>query len=267
LLIVSTTGAFAASLKFSPHRINFDSKNRVFTLTVNNDTDAKKAYRLAFETRYLKPTGGTDIMSNDAELSAVPHLRLSPRRVILEPFGRQKIRLQYTGRDVEDGDYLAHLMFKEVNIPVARGDEAPEEDSTAGLKLEIKQAVNVAIPIRLSVGDVQRDVKILKAERNGYMNGDVEFLDINLQRKGNGNGIGFLYGRFKSNTDVDENNKTLPVVINRVPVNIYRNLNDFTLRAPISNDIALSNGKLILTLHNGEGINRPVLDTFVMDLP
>lgn len=262
LAFLMVTDVFASALKFSPQRINFDAKNRVFTLNVHNKSDEKRAYRISLETRYLKPEGGSVQMSDDVSLSAVPHLRLTPRRIFVESGASQKIRLQYRGRDIEDGDYVAHIKFTEMLIPEARSKQNDED--LAGMKFEVKQVVNIAVPIRLSVGDVESDVKITGAVRTGFKQVDTEFLDVKFSRVGNGNGEGFLYGRFKSN--VATNEKKLPIVIQRVPVNIYRNLDEYTLKAPLLSDIPLENGELILTLHEGEGINRPVIDTFRMEL-
>lgn len=263
LCIVCANQSFAAALKFSPYRVNFDAKERVFTLTAINSTDESKAYRIGLETRLLKEMGGTQLVANDHPLSAVPYLRITPRRVILKPFERQKIRLQYTGSGVVDGDYLAHIMFREVPIPKPKSEK--ENSDAAGMVFDVKQIVNVAIPVKLTVGDVTSEVDIVALERNGYLQGDTEFLDVRLTRQGNGNGSGFIYGKFKSHDA--QNGDEMPIVVQRVPVNIYRNINNFTLRAPVVGDVPLENGQLILTLHDGEGINRPVLDTFVLDLP
>lgn len=264
LLIFSTESVHAASLKFSPHHINFDAEDRVFTLTVNNDTDVKKAYRVSIETRYLNLNGSQDIVGNDAALSAVPYLRLSPRRIMLEAFGKQEIRLQYAGEDIPDGDYLAHLTFKKVDIPTLRSTENIQNNQAEALDIEVEKAFNSAIPIRLSVGDVTRNIQILAAEKITQDN--KEFLDVQLTRDGNGNGIGFLYGYFKSNDITGETNSEFPMVLSNVPVNIYRNLNSFTIRAPILTDFSLNNGKLILMLHDGEGANRPILDIFILEI-
>ncbi len=259
LLFLCTTEALAEGLKFSPQRINFDAKDRVFTLTVLNDSDEKKAYRLSFETRYLKPEGGTTLVSDESEFSAVPYLRLSPRRIILGANQRQKVRLQYTGSNLVDGDYLAHLKFTEVNLP----SDLQSDEESVGMKFEVKQVVNVAIPLRLSVGDVQSNVKIISAEKSNYAQDGYEFWDITFKRSGNGNGSGFLYGRFKK----DGSDEQGALIIQRVPVNIYRNTDKFTLKAPLVAGAKLGKGTLMLTLYDGEGINRPVIDTLVLNIP
>lgn len=259
LLFVCVLEASAEGLRFSPQRINFDAKDRVFTLTVLNDSAEKKAYRLSFETRYLKPEGGTTLVSDESEFSAVPYLRLSPRRIILGANQRQKVRLQYTGSNLADGDYLAHLKFTEVNLP----SDLQSDEESAGMKFEVKQVVNVAIPVRLSVGDVQSNVKIISANKSQYTQDAYGFWDITFKRSGNGNGSGFLYGRFKKDSSDDEG----ALVIQRVPVNIYRNTDEFTLRVPLVAGAKLNKGTLMLTLHDGEGINRPVLDKLVLNIP
>lgn len=273
LTILTTTAldAFAGTgLRVVPVRVHLDAAERTVPIAITNETDERRAYRISVETRYMKEEGGTYEVSSTMPFAMDPLVRISPRRTILAPGEKQTVRLQVKrGVKVEDGDYFGHIKFTEIKVPKSREqiEREAQENNGAGMSFKIGQALNLAIPATVSFGATKSDVKIETVAHSAYASGDTKFLDVTFKRAGTAQGKGYIYGRFKSN-GADISDEELPVIIHRAPINIYRNINTYKAKLPISNnDVLLENGTLILTLHEGEGMNSPVVDTYKWELP
>lgn len=267
--VISDALAADVPLRITPHRIHIDAENRVKAITVTNETGKKKAYRIELETRYMYPVGGTHLVSDTAEFSAVPLLRVSPRRVVLEDGQRQAIRFQVRKKKgVADGDYFAHVKFVELEVPMSLTEKEAEkkrllEMGSKGLAFDIQARINVASPVTVSVGDVNSDMEVTGVERLPNQ-GNMPLLGVHVNRAGNAQGNGYFFARFKSNDRLDEK----PVeVVRAVPFHMYRNLDKIRAKVRITNpDVALENGTLIVTLHKTNSSSSPVISTYKWEI-
>lgn len=158
-----------ADLMITPTQILFKAREHYANVTLINDTDTPKTYKLELVGRKMEEgVGGysaTELSDSTFDLSK--HIVFTPKRVTLPPKSPQKIRIGVRrSEDMAPGDYHVHLRFKV--LP----DEKKDDDSTRrpqkGSRATVSIAVNYAIPVILRVGesDVKTEIGEITLKRN-----------------------------------------------------------------------------------------------------
>jgi len=161
-------------LLIHPTRVNFSTDERSQFLTVANTSDEVSTYQLMWKENIALPDGGYREME-EAEKGQYPlasqFIRFSPRQVTLRPGERQTVKLLLRrARNLEQGEYRSHLMFKA--IPAANKDKKEANRPT----MSINMVLNFAIPVSLRVGNYDVQVRASepviqfdKAQNSGYV--------------------------------------------------------------------------------------------------
>jgi P pilus assembly chaperone PapD len=142
-----------AGLLINPKRIVLEDRERAASLDLLNDGTETARYQIYFEQKTMNLDGAI-VPVEDPDANG-PHakdmVRYSPRRVDIEPGGRQTIRVAARRpKDLVDGEYLSHLVFKE--IPVLASEEKGEDDED--LTVALKPTLTIAIPIIVRKGEL-----------------------------------------------------------------------------------------------------------------
>lgn len=198
-LVLGLCAQAYAGLLINPKRIVLADKERNATLDLMNEGSSVARYQIFFEQKMMNADGAivdqpvTD--NSDSSYFAKDMIRYSPRRVDIQPGATQTIRLAVRRpRDLSDGEYISHLVFKEIPAKVEAGDQDQPEDKK--LKLAFRPTLKIAIPIIVRKGELQAKTTMsqiaytpetgnhgelsFKLERSGLRSlyGDVEIFEM-----------------------------------------------------------------------------------------
>tara|TARA_R110002124_G_scaffold89216_2_gene228289 strand:+ start:372 stop:1223 length:852 start_codon:yes stop_codon:yes gene_type:complete len=253
-VVILAVGVFAAGggaalaqtegsvLFISPHRVDIAPDGRIQELNVANKSDVPRRYDLQIINQVMTESGVTE-RRDTFEYSAEKMLKFTPKRFTLEPGERQVIRVMVRRpKDLADGDYHSHLLFREVPLRNQERDGSGS-DGKQKASFEIQALYGVAVPIVIQHGTVNSSMDIVSAALAKNEQGNAG-LGITFSRSGNGEAAAHLsvVHRLPGKEDV-------PVTTEQW-VRIYREVDQIQkfvrLTSPEGHN--LSGGQLILTL-------------------
>lgn len=201
-IVILTAGIFAAGsgsalaqsegsiLFISPHRVDIPPDGRIEELNVANKSDVPRRYDLQIINQVMTENGTTE-RRDTFEYSAEQMLKFTPKRFTLEPGERQVIRVMVRRpRDLADGDYHSHLLFREVPL---RTQERDKGQTGGGQKasFEIQALYGVAVPIVIKHGAVTSSMDIVSAALVNDERGNPG-LGVEFSRSGNAEAAALL---------------------------------------------------------------------------
>ena len=152
-----------ANLLIHPNSINFQVNERSQVITLANTSDRMTTYQLQWKENIALPAGGYRVMQESEKTTfmlASPYIRFSPRQVTLGPRERQSVKLLLRRvRNLQDGEYRSHLLFKAMPSDVSESAE-PIKNPT----MNISMVLNFSIPVALRVGDYDAQVTVKQPE-------------------------------------------------------------------------------------------------------
>lgn len=176
------SAAAAQGVTIAPTALYIDDQTPHSVLVLENPGPRTEevSIDLAFGYARSDASGNLNVVFLDSvppeEPSAVPFVRLFPRRVVLEPGGRQFVRLLVSPPpDLPDGEYWARVLLASRAAPT--GEHAAE----APARLEVRTVFAVALTYRH--GEVKTGVRVHEARAEPTPTGLDLFLG--LEREGN----------------------------------------------------------------------------------
>ena len=135
----------AAELMVAPTRLVMGAGERSTELTLVNKGNEQTAFRIAVENSRMRRDDALETAETPrtGEMFAADMIRFAPRRVILEPGGRQTIRVSVdTPAGLAPGEYRSHLRL--MSAPTSAGqkldkpdDDVTEEEKEKNLRYQI----------------------------------------------------------------------------------------------------------------------------------
>lgn len=191
-LIIFLSFSFTASagVLINPKRIVLDEGERGAALDLVNEGDQTSRYQIFFAQKIMDSDGKIVDLPEEKQdgIYAKDMIRYSPRRVDIAGGARQTIRIAARRpKSLDDGEYLSHLVFKE--IPIKRERETASEDDS--LEVKLIPTLQIAIPIIVRNGSLSSVASIdgakLEISKEDNVSGRVTFM---LRREGDAS----LYG-------------------------------------------------------------------------
>ncbi|MEM1035715.1 MAG: hypothetical protein AAGI14_03020 [Pseudomonadota bacterium] len=156
----------AAELMIAPTRVVLEKGERSAELILVNKGVEQGAYRISLENRRMLLNGSMEDVNEplEGELFADSFVRFSPRRAVLEPEGRQTIRISANTSSLEPGEYRSHLRIK--GAPTSAGRTLSEATSSTGneISIELIAIRSITIPVIVRVGELDAEVVIETAK-------------------------------------------------------------------------------------------------------
>ncbi|MEM7170398.1 MAG: hypothetical protein AAF530_09515 [Pseudomonadota bacterium] len=190
LMVGLPTGGMAGpgDLLVSPVRVVMEGRDRSAELTLVNRSDETATYRITVENRRMREDGSFEEIqqARSDELLAEELVRYAPRRITLQPGTPQTIRLLLRKpRDLAEGEYRSHLMFRAVPDEQAGTTLAQEEEDNDGISIRLIPIYGITIPVIVRHGDLQADVAVTDARLGMATSGSERpVLAVTLERSG-----------------------------------------------------------------------------------
>jgi fimbrial chaperone protein len=161
LIFFLVSASVSANLLIYPVRVAFDETERDAEITLTNTSSKINTYRLEWQEKSAKMEGGyQDLSENEAKSMPIASsmLRFSPREVTLKPNERQLIKLRLRRpRDLAEGEYRSHLLFKAIPSVADKGDET-------ATRTQINIVMSFAIPVTIQQGKYDAQVSLQSAK-------------------------------------------------------------------------------------------------------
>ncbi|MCG9759433.1 MULTISPECIES: fimbria/pilus periplasmic chaperone [Pseudoalteromonas] len=236
----------------TPTRIAFEERQRIERVTIINNGDVTKSYRLEFQEKLALKEGG---YANFAEqkmnpMAASHFVRISPRQVTLGPGERQVIKLAVRRKaNMEQGEYRSHLLFREL----------PSDKGKLQEGINIDVLMSYSIPVVLRIGKTHPQIRLEDVILSSAKSGRQE-ITVLLSRTGKYSSFGELSAYWQGKNDV---NPVRIGVLNKFAV--YPELNQRKVEFAIDPAIKLGPPGKILIKYVGdeEYSDRTFVDDFV----
>lgn len=181
-----STPLTAAELMIAPTRVVMESGDRSAELVLVNKSTEEGAYRISLENRRMQMNGALETVdvAMDGELFADQLVRFAPRRAVLEPGGRQVIRVTAQTAGLEPGEYRSHLRI--MGAPTSAGRTLAEASGTEseGISIELIAIRSLTIPVIVRAGELSADVSIETAVTAPSEEEGEDLLVVRLTRSG-----------------------------------------------------------------------------------
>lgn len=157
--VLSLWALEAYALRISIKRIIFEGDKRSETITIINNSDKDRTYRMSLRHYTMGTTKGLQrIDEEDLEQYgdinwADDYIRFAPRRFTIEPGGAQQVRVfARAPRNLEDGEYRSHLWILTEVSP----EEFSETKKDTGDKPAVRLAMQpgISLPVFLRHGNI-----------------------------------------------------------------------------------------------------------------
>lgn len=187
-------------LLITPTRAVIEGKHRSLALSLVNNGTISGRYKMSVLNKAMKEDGSiVEINEENAhefpdEKTAGKMIRISPRRVSLQPGEYQNIRvLARKPKDLPDGEYRSHLRFSIIpDATLSEREEQNKDKENADddtLSISIKANFGIVIPVIIRHGEIisTGDISISSISKNEEGEPIINFA---INRQGNAS----LYG-------------------------------------------------------------------------
>lgn len=156
-----------AGLTIFPLKIVMEERERFTEIHIFNSGEEVSSFKLDWRFQKQTPSGKYEMIDSTTtpEFDLSKHMVYTPRRVTLQPDGRQTVRLSIrrAGLDVPAGEYRGHLLVQ------SYAEEAPQstlEANPDGKQTVVRVFPGYTIPIIYRVGAYDANFKISNVRFN-----------------------------------------------------------------------------------------------------
>lgn len=187
---ICATQNSAEALRITLKRVVFEGPKRAEVITIINNTDKEKTYRLGW--RHFKMTPDKSLVAiPDDELTpdikpVVDMVRFAPRRFTMPPKSSQQVRMMLRiPANLEDGEYRSHFWVRpEADVEELRAvaqNEQAKSGGKSGVTLQMLAGVTMPVIVRKGALQATASVESLSARESGG------FVDVSfsIARAGN----------------------------------------------------------------------------------
>ena len=192
-----------AEMMISPTRVLLDQDSRSATMTLRNNSEGPRTYRLSWEDKRATETGRyTDIADGEQWPSAKKLIRFSPRQITVGPGENQTVRFSFRPpADLPSGEYRSHLLL-EVIPDISEPTATIEQDGLGegiGVKMLMQMSFSIPAVVRYNIGPPQVSIQNVKAVPGG--NGQRLALELTFAHAGEASSFGNVTVEMQRDTD------------------------------------------------------------------
>jgi P pilus assembly chaperone PapD len=245
-----------ARIDIVPQKILIENRERNGELTVLNLMNVPGTFRLKIENFQQDENGVYQDIKKPLHSNFDPQkiVRFSPRQFIIEPGGRQKIRLSLRKPgDLPEGEYRFHIKA----IRVIHDEDRRSANSSA---VNITANIGVTIPVVVRHGNISATASIsdTKLVRAVHSRTEKPELHLNIARTGNSSTLGMLEVLWQP---AGQKARRIGRITN---MNIFTDINKRFVQMPL---YEMPSGKGSLSIRYVDTINKgQVFDEVTMQL-
>lgn len=187
--------AAQAEVLIAPTRVVMENGTRSAELVIVNKGEEEAAFRVSLENRRMTLDGAMETAATPLpnELFALDHLRYSPRRVVLEPGGRQTIRVSLKNTQMQAGEYRSHLRLMSAPTSAGRTLQSAGAKGSDGISIQLVAIRSLTIPVIARIGSLDASLSLDGASLKNIQHSDGEtILEARLSRTGTKSAYGDL---------------------------------------------------------------------------
>ena len=237
-------------LYVAPTRIVLEPGKQTDTMTIMNQSEKKRTYNISLINSVMTEKGSSKRVDT-FPYAAKRMLRYVPRSVELEPGQRQTVRIMVRRpRDLEDGDYHSHILFRERPVKIDKPEQKEE-----GFSVHLGAQYGLAVPIIVQHGNVNSTVRVEGVDKEATTD---KKLVVTFSREGNAEGQGFvrIYRKTPEGLVKLTNNKTL---------RMYREVDQVSRTFNVV-DGEKFQGDVLIRMHKNKREDSPVLQEVAVSL-
>lgn len=158
----SVSQSSLGDLAILPTRIIFEGRANTAEVMLMNRSNRQLAYSLAFVNRRMNESGEMKVIDTPGadDHFADAFLRVTPRRVILEPHQTQTVRMQLRKpQELAEGEYRSHLQFS-VIPETKEAVHAQSAGTGKGLGVSVTPIYGLSIPVIVRHGALEATAKL-----------------------------------------------------------------------------------------------------------
>lgn len=252
ILSPSLLMAGQANLMLFPTEIIFGNRDKGKTITLVNNGDATGVFEISWFDTKMTAEGPLQQLEEQPAWSLQPHIRFSPRRVVLKPGQNQtvKIVLRRTG-NITEGEYFSHLRVLTLNDDV---DSLPDEATPNTVTIKARTAIAVPVIWRNSPLQPAASFEQIQFDKNGNL------INLNIVRSGNLSTRGTLTVLLESGDS--------PSIVVSEPIHaiIYPNIKSRFIAIPLTTSLEELDPRSRITIRytHGEGDNQQLVGEMTM---
>lgn len=188
-----------AEILVAPTRVVLENGERSTELVLVNKGSEAAAYRISVENRRMNYDGSFEMAKSalEGEKFAKDFVRFTPRRVILEPGGKQTVRISAQLSGLEPGEYRSHLRLQSAPLSAGKTLESVSRTVQDGISIQLIAIRSITIPIIARVGVLDVSVEMGEVTLDDDYQDDESLLVLELKREGDRS----TYGDIKIFTD------------------------------------------------------------------
>jgi len=182
-----------AEVMIAPTRVVLEGSQRSAELVIVNKGSEEAAFRVSIENRRMDINGAMISVDDiaEGEKFAKEVIRYSPRRVIMQPGGKQTIRVSINTNDLPSGEYRSHLRLMSAPTSAGRTLESANNTDSDGISIQLVAIRSLTIPIIVRKGDLEAEVDIESVTLTKPSNAAAEvMLEASLSRHGSQSAYG-----------------------------------------------------------------------------
>lgn len=191
ILALSIIGVSApaamAEILVAPTRVVLEKGERSTELVLVNKGAETAAYRISVDNRRMRLDGSMEdaLDTLPGEFFAKEFVRFTPRRVILEPGGKQTVRISAQTAGLEPGEYRSHLRLQSAPVSAGRTLESVSSGTGAdGISIQLIAIRSITIPIIARIGSLNATVEVESAILDTSQTEGESLLTVRLARSG-----------------------------------------------------------------------------------
>lgn len=229
-----------ASLQIHPTRVILNGGERVAQVTIEHRGDRPETYRISTMFYKMSEDGSMTptLTPEEADRSAHKYIRFSPKKVTLEPFKEQVVRILLRNPGaIPETDLRTHLYFRPSD-EVPKTDKSSDDNKT---QMSLKAKVAVAIPVIVKNKKSYDYDKTLKLQNLKIKKGEKPEFTVEILNDSDN----FIHGNFRLYYQKDDKK----YLISRVNgVSVYTNKRTAKYQIKMPDSVKLESGKVSLEL-------------------
>lgn len=233
----------------APHRLIIEPTDKVDIISVTNKSDRPRRYDLTLVDQVMGSDGVTT-RKDTFDYSIKRMVKYVPKRFSLQPGERQTVRVMVSRpKDLADGDYHSHLLFREVPLSVKDKEQLKDERKEAEktVSFEIRTLYGIAVPVVVQTGKIDGNLTMGDPVLGMTKDGKQHVLNIDFSRSGNSEAAGKVNAQY-----VVDGKEPVPV-IEAQWVRLYRETEKVSKQFVMSNMPAdAKGGKIVVYMMRDE---------------